>query len=212
VGARKERARPRRKRDGDRSRRVHHRPRSWSAPRLGRATASSGARSDAVAETAPSSQEEDETMIREYEQGTEFPGKIGRTVEESERAWPAPVRAAEGAPNARRPTTRRSTSRCSGTARSTTTAGGGMSVAGPRLRDGSAARSQVGRPDHAGDPRPARRSGLGAVRHGDRSDGVPQRRRRASRPAARTGRTVVDGGREVQGVAGRRVDTGAARR
>ncbi len=38
-------------------------------------------------------------MIREYEQGAEFPGKIGRTVEESEPAWPAPVRAAEGAPN-----------------------------------------------------------------------------------------------------------------
>ena len=38
-------------------------------------------------------------MIREYEQGTEFPGTIGRTVEESKPAWPAPVRATEGAPN-----------------------------------------------------------------------------------------------------------------
>jgi arylsulfatase A-like enzyme len=38
-------------------------------------------------------------MVREYEQGTEFPGQIGRTVEESTPAWPAPVRAKEGAPN-----------------------------------------------------------------------------------------------------------------
>jgi arylsulfatase len=38
-------------------------------------------------------------MVREYEQGTAFPGEVGRTVEESSPAWPAPVRAKEGAPN-----------------------------------------------------------------------------------------------------------------
>jgi arylsulfatase A-like enzyme len=35
----------------------------------------------------------------EYPQGSEFPGTIGRTVEESSPAWPAPIRAREGAPN-----------------------------------------------------------------------------------------------------------------
>jgi arylsulfatase len=35
----------------------------------------------------------------EYPQGTEFPGVIGRTVEESSPAWPASVRARDGAPN-----------------------------------------------------------------------------------------------------------------
>ena len=37
--------------------------------------------------------------IVEYESGAAFPGVIGRTAEESSPAWPAPVRAAEGAPN-----------------------------------------------------------------------------------------------------------------
>ena len=37
--------------------------------------------------------------IIEYEPGAAFPGVIGRTAEESTPAWPAPVRAREGAPN-----------------------------------------------------------------------------------------------------------------
>ena len=37
--------------------------------------------------------------ITEYQQGAPFPGVIGRTVEESQPAWPAPGRAPEGAPN-----------------------------------------------------------------------------------------------------------------
>ena len=37
--------------------------------------------------------------VTEYQQGSQFPGKIGRTVEESEPAWPAPGRAKDGAPN-----------------------------------------------------------------------------------------------------------------
>jgi len=37
--------------------------------------------------------------IEEYRPGSEFPGKLGRTVEESSPAWPAPVRARDGAPN-----------------------------------------------------------------------------------------------------------------
>ncbi len=37
--------------------------------------------------------------IVEYKQGEPFPGVIGRTVEESSPAWPAPPRAREGAPN-----------------------------------------------------------------------------------------------------------------
>ena len=37
--------------------------------------------------------------IIEYESGAAFPGVIGRTADESSRAWPAPVRAREGAPN-----------------------------------------------------------------------------------------------------------------
>ena len=37
--------------------------------------------------------------IAEYESGAAFPGVIGRTAEESSPAWPAPVRAPEGAPN-----------------------------------------------------------------------------------------------------------------
>ena len=35
----------------------------------------------------------------EYHQGSDFPGVIGRTVEESSPAWPAPIRARDGAPN-----------------------------------------------------------------------------------------------------------------
>lgn len=37
--------------------------------------------------------------LKEYRPGTTFAGKIGRTVDESEPAWPAPRRAREGAPN-----------------------------------------------------------------------------------------------------------------
>ena len=35
--------------------------------------------------------------VVEYESGAAFPGVIGRTAEESSPAWPAPVRAREGA-------------------------------------------------------------------------------------------------------------------
>ncbi len=38
-------------------------------------------------------------MVTEYQQGSDFPGVIGRTVDESTPAWPAPARAKEGAPN-----------------------------------------------------------------------------------------------------------------
>ena len=38
-------------------------------------------------------------QIVEYEPGTPFPGSVGRTVQESSPAWPAPLRAREGAPN-----------------------------------------------------------------------------------------------------------------
>jgi arylsulfatase A-like enzyme len=37
--------------------------------------------------------------IEEYRPGSAFPGAIGRTVDESSPAWPAPVRARDGAPN-----------------------------------------------------------------------------------------------------------------
>ena len=37
--------------------------------------------------------------IVEYGPGAAFPGVIGRTTDESAPAWPAPVRAREGAPN-----------------------------------------------------------------------------------------------------------------
>ena len=37
--------------------------------------------------------------LREYKEGTSFPGVIGRTVEVSSPAWPEPRRAKEGAPN-----------------------------------------------------------------------------------------------------------------
>jgi hypothetical protein len=39
--------------------------------------------------------------ILEYEPGAAFPGVIGRTAEESAPAWPAPVRARDGAPKRR---------------------------------------------------------------------------------------------------------------
>ena len=35
----------------------------------------------------------------EYPQGSDFPGVIGRTVQESSPAWPQPARAGDGAPN-----------------------------------------------------------------------------------------------------------------
>jgi arylsulfatase A-like enzyme len=37
--------------------------------------------------------------LREYTPGTAFPGRMGRTIGESEPAWPAPIRAKPGAPN-----------------------------------------------------------------------------------------------------------------
>jgi arylsulfatase A-like enzyme len=37
--------------------------------------------------------------LKEYKPGTTFPGRMGRTIGESESAWPAPLRAKEGAPN-----------------------------------------------------------------------------------------------------------------
>ena len=37
--------------------------------------------------------------LDEYKPGTAFPGRIERTIGESTPAWPAPVRAKEGAPN-----------------------------------------------------------------------------------------------------------------
>ena len=37
--------------------------------------------------------------LKEYKPGTAFPGVIGRTVDQSEPAWPEPLRAKEGAPN-----------------------------------------------------------------------------------------------------------------
>jgi arylsulfatase len=37
--------------------------------------------------------------LNEYKPGTTFPGVIGRTADESRPAWPAPMRAREGAPN-----------------------------------------------------------------------------------------------------------------
>ena len=37
--------------------------------------------------------------LREYTRGTAFPGRIGRTVGESDPVWPAPLRAKSGAPN-----------------------------------------------------------------------------------------------------------------
>ena len=37
--------------------------------------------------------------LREYKAGTTFPGRIGRTTDESSPAWPQPVRAVPGSPN-----------------------------------------------------------------------------------------------------------------
>jgi arylsulfatase A-like enzyme len=37
--------------------------------------------------------------LKEYKPGTTFPGRMGRTIGESEPAWPSPLRANEGAPN-----------------------------------------------------------------------------------------------------------------
>ena len=37
--------------------------------------------------------------LKEYKPGTTFTGRMGRTVSESERAWPAPVRFTPNAPN-----------------------------------------------------------------------------------------------------------------
>jgi hypothetical protein len=37
--------------------------------------------------------------LTEYTPGAAFPGRMGRTVGESQPAWPAPLRAREGAPN-----------------------------------------------------------------------------------------------------------------
>src|SRR5688572_18490748 len=37
--------------------------------------------------------------LNEYKPGTTFPGVIGRTADESEPAWPEPVRATPGTPN-----------------------------------------------------------------------------------------------------------------
>jgi arylsulfatase A-like enzyme len=37
--------------------------------------------------------------LKEYKAGTTFPGRMGRTISESETAWPAPLRAKAGAPN-----------------------------------------------------------------------------------------------------------------
>lgn len=36
---------------------------------------------------------------KEYKPGDPFPGKIGRTVEESSQAWPVPIQAKPEAPN-----------------------------------------------------------------------------------------------------------------
>jgi arylsulfatase len=37
--------------------------------------------------------------LKEYQPGTTFPGRMGRTIGESAPAWPTPVRAKPGAPN-----------------------------------------------------------------------------------------------------------------
>ena len=37
--------------------------------------------------------------LKEYKPGTTFTGRMGRTIGESEPAWPSPLRAREGAPN-----------------------------------------------------------------------------------------------------------------
>jgi hypothetical protein len=40
-----------------------------------------------------------QTGLKEYPAGAAFTGRMGRTIAESEPAWPAPVRAKPGAPN-----------------------------------------------------------------------------------------------------------------
>ncbi len=37
--------------------------------------------------------------LTEYTPGSAFPGRMGRTIEESDPAWPAPQRARPGTPN-----------------------------------------------------------------------------------------------------------------
>jgi arylsulfatase len=37
--------------------------------------------------------------LKEYKPGTTFTGRMGRTVSESDPAWPAPIRSNPGAPN-----------------------------------------------------------------------------------------------------------------
>ena len=39
------------------------------------------------------------TALDEYDSNSAFPGKIGRTVDESTPAWPRPTRAVPGTPN-----------------------------------------------------------------------------------------------------------------
>ncbi|WP_199710546.1 hypothetical protein [Noviherbaspirillum cavernae] len=46
-----------------------------------------------------SSLQETTMVLTEYKPGTAFPGETGRTMEESQPAWPAPVRAKKGVPN-----------------------------------------------------------------------------------------------------------------
>ena len=111
-----------------------------------------------------------------------------------------------------RPSTSRSTSRCSATARSTTTAGAPCARGrGPT----SPTAAKLGR--KFGDPitpevlEELDRSGWELYDMAGRPDRGAQRRRRAPRPAPRAGRALVGGGREVQGAAARRVGAGAAR-
>jgi arylsulfatase len=40
-----------------------------------------------------------QAQLKEYQPGTTFPGRMGRTIGESEPAWPAPVRPKPGSPN-----------------------------------------------------------------------------------------------------------------
>ena len=58
---------------------------------------SSSSRDDACARSSDDSHGMSDLV--EYPQGGEFPGVIGRTVQESSPAWPAPPRAKDGAPN-----------------------------------------------------------------------------------------------------------------
>ncbi len=89
---------------------------------------------------------------------------------------------------------------------------GGLPWPGPQLRGVGRRGPQARRPDHACGARPARPRGVGAVPHRRGPDRVARRRRGASGPAARTHRSVVDRGREVQSSAARRLAPAAARR